>query len=68
MSRMSEMDITVREMLAEGFSANEISNIMGVPREWVHDVEFDPTCDVSFIDFIDGNTAGEFVYEEEDED
>lgn len=68
MSKMSELDITVREMLTEGFSAFEISNLLHVPREWVEDVEFDPTADLEFVEYVDGGAAGEFLYEEEDQE
>ena len=68
MSKMSELDIQVREMLQEGFSVAEISRLLGVPAEWVQDVEFDPESngEFEFVEYVDGGPAGEFIAEEED--
>lgn len=35
MSKMSDISISIQEMLASGYDFQEISNILNVPIEWV---------------------------------
>ena len=39
MSRMSDLWITISEMLEEGMEPLQVANLLGVPIQWVLDVE-----------------------------
>jgi hypothetical protein len=38
MSKMSDLDLEVRNMLEEGYRPNTIAIILGVPVTWIYDV------------------------------
>lgn len=40
MARMSELMIDVEEMLRDGFTADEVATKLGVPFQWVKEVEY----------------------------
>lgn len=55
MSRMSELDIEIREMLDKGISTEYIAKKLDIPKRWVEDVMLDEMV----RDYWDGNTGYE---------
>ena len=39
MAKMSNLRIEVEELIRNGYSANEVAEMVGVPVDWVLDVE-----------------------------
>lgn len=57
MSRMSDIDLSIREFLADGdYSNREIAEMLNIPIEWVNSVEEDMGfSDDYYDDSMDGD-------------
>lgn len=53
MSYMSELDIEIQEMILAGFAPTVISDVLGIPMEWV-------SATIQSMDEIDESMDGDF--------
>ena len=46
MSKMSDLDLQIRELIENGYDAEDISLILEVPQSWVYEIfgEIDEEC------------------------
>jgi L-fucose isomerase-like protein len=60
MSRMSELDIELRERVAQGQSPSEVAQALGIPKHWVTEM----TEENEYQDYMAQRASDEFFAEQ----
>ena len=57
MSRMSDMNLTIQQYIDDGYSLNEIAEMLNISLEWVIEVADQMESDDYYDDSMDGDHA-----------